>query len=118
MAPRVSFGQLARDLRRDVEELQIDVGDVELARKPLADLVFGDEAVLDQNAAELAPAAALLVQADLQLLLRDELLLYQRLAEPEFFRSTHAAPLWYERAKEATKPPSPSLITVTKVREP
>src|SRR6266545_3269587 len=52
------------------------------ARKRLADLVFRKIPAFDQHAPELAPRAALVLQGRLELLLRDELLLHQQIAEP------------------------------------
>ena len=69
--------------------LEVDVGDLQLPRERAADLLLGDEAGLDEHAAELAPAALLLVERGLELVLGQQLLLEQNLAQPDFFRSTH-----------------------------
>ena len=52
------------------ELLEIDVGHLQLTGQRRGDLILGDEALLDEYAAELAPALALIVQGFLQLLPR------------------------------------------------
>ena len=81
--------QLADNVGIDVEMLEIDVGDVELFRQGFGNLVLGDEAVFHQHAPEFAPRALLVVQGDLELPLRDQLLLDQHLTQTDFFRTPH-----------------------------
>ena len=81
-APRLGFGQLARHRGIEVVVLQVDERDAELAGERLADLVFRKIPAFDQHPPELPPRAALVLQGRLELLLRDELLLHQQIAEP------------------------------------
>ena len=55
--------------------LEVDEGNLQLARQRGGDLLLGDEALLDEHAAELAPALALFVEGFLQLRLGQQPLL-------------------------------------------
>ena len=58
------------------EMLEVDEGNLQLARQRGGDLLLGDEALLDEHAAELAPAACFCSsRACLQLLLGEQVLL-------------------------------------------
>ena len=61
----------------------------ELARQCPGDLLLGDEAALDEHAAQLAPGALLVGEGGVQLLFRQQLLLHQDFAEPDFFWPRH-----------------------------
>ena len=77
---RQGFRQSRCDFRTNVEVLEIDVGDLQLARERAADLLFGDIPGIDENAAELAPAALLFIECGFELVLRQQLLLQKNLA--------------------------------------
>ncbi len=81
MPPRLRLRQLADDLRVERHVREIDVRNVQRRRERAVQIGFGDRADVDQHAAELAAAAALLRERLLQLLLRDQLLLEQQIAE-------------------------------------
>ena len=74
-AARLRLGQARGDLGLDREVLEIDVGHLQLLGERGGDLLLGDEAFLHEHPAELAPAALLLGQCVLQLLLGEQLLL-------------------------------------------
>ncbi len=74
-AARLRLGQAHGDLGLEVEMLEIDERNLELARQGGGDLFLGNEAFLHEYAAELAPALALLVEGLLELLLGEQPLL-------------------------------------------
>jgi len=86
------LGQAAHDVQIGVVILQVDIGDVELLGQCFRDLILGNEAVVHQHATQLASAALLLLQRELQLIERNEFLLYQQVAEANFFRTRHNSP--------------------------
>src|SRR6185503_6341735 len=91
-APRLRLGQPAHQVVVEVVELEVDVRDVELPRHRLADLLVAGEALLDQHAPEPPARLLLLLQREAQLLLRDDLLGDQQVAEANLFWASHAWP--------------------------
>ena len=69
-----------RDLGFDVVVFEIDVRDLQLLGERLGDFFFGNAALLDEYAPEFATAALLFVERKLQLLLGQQLLLYENFA--------------------------------------
>ncbi len=88
-AARLRFRQQLDELRLGLEYLEVDESALQLACQGLGNAFFGDEADLDQHATQLAPAALLFVERELQLLFGDEVLLYQQIAEANFLRTGH-----------------------------
>jgi len=66
---------------------------VDLAGHGLADLRLGEPLLVDQHLAELAPAAALLVQGLVKLDGADQAFLNQQVTEPEFLWARHGGVL-------------------------
>ncbi len=91
-APGLRFGQAAHEVVVEVVELQVDVRDVELTRDRLADLLFVDEALLDQHPPQPPAGLLLLLERDLELVGRDDVLRDERIAEPYFFWPSHRLP--------------------------
>ena len=83
VAARQRLGQQAHRLLVDARLLQIDDGDLQVARQELEQRAFRHESEIRQHAAELAAGAPLLHECGLQLLLADGAVLDQRLAEPD-----------------------------------
>src|SRR3989337_3951126 len=63
--------------------------EVRVARDRFADLLVVDEALLDQHAPEPAAALLLLLECDLQLVLRNRLLRDEDVAEADLFPASH-----------------------------
>ena len=76
--------------------LEVDERNLQLPRECAADLLLGDIPRIDENAAELAPAALLLVQRGLELVLRQQFLLKQDFTQSNFFWSAHRSRLGLE----------------------
>ena len=74
-AARLRLRQPHGDFGLDREMLEIDVGNLQLPGQRGRDLLLGDETLLDEHAAELAPAALLFVERVLELLLGEQVLL-------------------------------------------
>ena len=91
-------GQPARHGGVEGELLEVDKGNIELARQGLADLVFADKRRLDQHATEPAPAALLQLQRFAQLLLRNSLVLDKKVTDADFFWFRHCRPYSPERS--------------------
>ncbi|MNH06558.1 hypothetical protein D3C79_659280 [compost metagenome] len=66
------------------EVVEIEEGHVQLAGEELQQLHLADEAEIDEGGPQLAPGLTLLLQGELQLIIRDDLLLYQQVAEAHF----------------------------------
>ncbi|MCY1413758.1 hypothetical protein D9M71_291950 [compost metagenome] len=90
-APRQRLGQALHQCLVELELAQVDVGNVELARQRLEQLLLADEAHVDHRAAELGAAALLLVQRQLQLALADQAGLYQQIAQAQLAPGPFAA---------------------------
>ena len=86
-APRRGLRQLRHHRAAEAVALQVDVAQAELSRQRLRDLVLGGEPEVDEHAPEAPPRALLLFQREPELLLRDELLRHQDLAEPHALRA-------------------------------
>ena len=80
---RVRLWQLRHDLRVEPEMREIDERNVQRRREAGMQIRLGNGADVDQHAAELAAARALLVERFLELLLGDQLLLEQQVSEPD-----------------------------------
>ncbi len=65
------------------------IGNVELLGQRLGNLILGNKRIIHQHRAELASAALLLVEREHELFLRNEILLYQQIAEANFLRTRH-----------------------------
>jgi hypothetical protein len=64
-----------------------------LARKSLGNLLFGNEAALDENPAQTPSGFFLLIKGRFQLLFGEQLLLDKDFTQPDFFRTTHRVSL-------------------------
>jgi len=73
----------------DVEMLEVDERDLKLTRERAADLVLGEIAAVDEDAAEFSAAALLLGKRGLELLLRQQPLLQQDLSQADLFGFPH-----------------------------
>ena len=91
-AARLGFRQLVDQIGVGIVKLEIDEWDLQLACDSLGDPFLGDEAIFDEDAAQLASAAFLLGQCLLQLVFGEQILLDQYLAQPDFFRFGHRRP--------------------------
>ena len=85
MAARVVLRQLRHDFRVQLHVRKVDERNVQVGREAGVQIRLGNGADVDQHAAELAAAHALLRERVLQLLLGDQLLLEQQIAEPDAF---------------------------------
>jgi hypothetical protein len=86
---RLRFWQEPHRGRIGVEELEIDVGDVELLGDGARNLLFADEGVFDEDTAQLAAGTLLLGKRKLELLFRQQLLLHKYFTQADLFRSCH-----------------------------
>ncbi|MNG93232.1 hypothetical protein D3C79_521890 [compost metagenome] len=66
------------------EVVEIEEGHVQLTGEELQQLHLADEAEIDQGGPQLAAGLTLLLQGELQLIIGDDLLLHQQIAEPHF----------------------------------
>jgi hypothetical protein len=64
-------------------------GNLQLACNGAGDFILGDEAVLDQNAAKFASGLLLFLERFNELLLRNQLLLYQKIAKTDLLWPRH-----------------------------
>ncbi len=85
MPARVRLGQLGHDLRIEAHLREIDEWDVEIRGEAAVQVGFRHRADVDQHAAELAAAHALLGERVLELLLGNQLLLEKQIAEADAF---------------------------------
>ena len=90
-AARRDLGQLQHHAGVEVVVLEVDERDVELPRQGACNLFFSDESHLDQNASETAPGALLLVERQLELLLRHDLLRDENVPQPQALGSPRGA---------------------------
>jgi hypothetical protein len=91
-APCLSLRQAHDRLGFQVVRAQTDERNVELTGERASERFFADEAAVDENAAEFSTALLLLLQREANLLLSQQILLYEYLAQADLFRSSHAAP--------------------------
>lgn len=88
-APRLRLGQQARHLGIDVVIFKVEVGDLELLGQCLGNTLLRREAVLDQQPAEFAAMALLLVEGQTQLFLGNQLFLDEQIADASFLWPSH-----------------------------
>ena len=69
------------------EGLEVDEGNAQLPRQAVGQQLLGNDAGFNQQAPHLFTGGALQVQGLLQLLLRDQLLLNQHIAQTQFLRA-------------------------------
>lgn len=81
---RLHFGQQRHRGGVDGEVVEIEEGHIQLAGEELQQLHLADKAEVDESGAQLAAGLTLLLQGKLQLIIRDDLLLYQQVAEAHF----------------------------------
>ena len=113
------FGQQAHGLLIERQLTHVDERDLQVRGEQLVQLLFAHQAHVGEHAAELAAAALLFVERALQLLVREQLLLEQQLAEPNLLAAVLAHCSLPLRASSSTRSfdsftscgQSPSLTT-------
>ena len=85
--PRRRLWQQLDDIGAKRKSLEVDKGNAQLPRQAVGQQLVGDHAALDQQAAGLLAGLALQLQGLLQLLLRNQALLHQHIAQAQFLRS-------------------------------
>ncbi len=68
---------------------EIDVGNLQLPGQRLRNRLFRNERAFDDNTPQLATAALLLVERELELLIGKQTLLNEQIAEANLFRPSH-----------------------------
>jgi len=81
--------QLEQFLIGRLETAQVDEGHPQLPGQRLRNTLFGDVAAIDEDPPQLAPGCLLLIQRSLELLLGQQALLDQQVAEADFLRGGH-----------------------------
>ncbi len=83
------LGQQFDQIRLGGKTVEVNEGNPQLPGQGLRDTRLGDVAALDKNPTELAPGPFLLIKGYFQLLLGQQALLYQQVAEADFLRGGH-----------------------------
>jgi len=80
VAARLHLGQQRHGRDVDGEVVEIEEGHIQLTGEEGQQLHLADEAEIDEGGPQLAAGLALLLQGELQLIIRDDLFLYQQVA--------------------------------------
>jgi len=83
------FRQKAHNLGPDMHLAQVEIGNLQLACNRAGDFILGDETMLDQYAAKFASGLLLFRERFHELLLRNQLLLYQKIAKTDLLWPRH-----------------------------
>jgi hypothetical protein len=87
--PGLRLGQEVDQVLLGIEVLEIDVGNLQLPGQRLRNRLFRNERTFDDNTPQLATAAFLLVERELELLIGEQTLLDEQIAEANLFRPSH-----------------------------
>ena len=90
-AARLCFRQQFHQFGLGLEDLEVDIFRAKLACQGFRDAFFGSVAGFDQHATQLAAAAFLRVEGELELLVGNDALLHQQVAKSNLLWSCHEA---------------------------